>query len=145
MDLKEFIVQSISAIADATVELQEKYSKQDIVINPPSAQSGGDVFQPGSENYTMRRVQRVEFDVAVTIGDTVEGRAGASIKVWSMEIGGERAKSAQSESVSRVRFAVPMTLKPSAHETSNSHKKAQIVSKKVEIPPRTALGASRKV
>ncbi|WP_268247445.1 hypothetical protein [Roseobacter sp. MH60115] len=44
MDLKEFIAETISAIADATTDLQEHYTSEDIVINPPSAQSGSEVY-----------------------------------------------------------------------------------------------------
>ena len=40
LDLKEFIKATISAIAEATSELQEEFGKDGILINPPSAQSG---------------------------------------------------------------------------------------------------------
>jgi Trypsin-co-occurring domain 2 len=119
LDLKEFIKATISAIAEATSELQEQFGQDGILINPPSAQSGSDVYQPKSRNYTMRRVQRVSFDVAVTAGTSTSGGGSGGIKVWSAEIGGKLEKSASDERVSRVQFEIPMTLKPSSEEAAN--------------------------
>lgn len=120
MDLKEFISETVSAIADATTDLQCRYTAEDILINPPSAQSGSDVYQPGSSNYTMRRVQNVSFDVAVTASSetSLEGKAG--IRVMSLEIGAKGDKSVSAEQVSRVSFKIPITLKPSSHEAINT-------------------------
>lgn len=123
MELKEFISETVSAIADATTELQLKYGPDDIVINPPSAQSGGEVFQKGSHNYTMRRVQNVDFDVAVTVASDATGGAKAGIKVFSAELAAHGGKSQRNENVTRVSFSIPMTLKPSDHEIENTKKR----------------------
>ncbi|MBR9843687.1 MAG: hypothetical protein GYB25_11025 [Rhodobacteraceae bacterium] len=119
MDLKEFITETISAIADSTTALQKKYEEQDIIVNPPSAQSGNDVFQAGSSNYTMRRVQNISFDVAVTAASEGGGKGKAGIKVLSVEVGVEGGKAVKAEQVSRVSFNVPITLKPTQHEAVN--------------------------
>ena len=119
MDLKEFISETMSAIADATNDLQEKYAADDILINPPSAQSGNEVYQAASEDYTFRRVQNIGFDVAVTASSKASKDGKAGIKVMSLEIGAEAGKSITSEQVSRVAFSIPITLKPSQHEQKN--------------------------
>ena len=93
MDLKDFIAETISAIADATIELQEKYSAENVLINPPAARSGSEVYHEGSANYTFRRVQNIEFDVAVTAASEKSGKGKAGIKVLSIELGGEGGKS----------------------------------------------------
>jgi len=129
MDLKEFIEETISAIADATSELQEKYSPDDVLINPPAAQSGSEVYHDGSANYTFRRVQSIEFDVAVTAASEKTGKGKAGIKVLSIELGGEGGKSLTAQQVSRVSSSVPMTLKPSEHETANIGEKKRIAEK----------------
>ena len=120
MDLKEFINATISAIAEATSDLQEKFAKDGIIVNPPSAQSGADVYQPGSSNYTMRRVQRVVFDVAVTASTGAVGGGSGGIKVWSAEVGGKLEKTSMDEKVSRVQFEIPITFKPSVDEAANA-------------------------
>ncbi|EBA10808.1 trypco2 family protein [Roseobacter sp. CCS2] len=136
MDLKEFISQTVSAIADATNELQEKYADDDIVINPPSALSGTDVFQPNSQNYTLRRVQNVQFDVAVTASSETSGGGKAEIKVWSMSLQGGADIAKNAEQVSRVAFSIPMTLKPSVHEATNLDEKKKN-SEKANAPTPT--------
>lgn len=125
MDLKEFIAETISAIADATSELQQKYSDKDILINPPSSRSGNDVYQPDSENYTMRRVQNISFDVAVTASSETSGEGKAGIKVLSLDIGAKAGKSIAAEQVSRVSFSIPLTLHPTHHEAQNADVKSE--------------------
>lgn len=115
----------MSAIVDATSALQDKYTADDILINPPSAQSGNDVYQPGSSNYTMRRVQNVMFDVAVTAASETSGGAKVGIKVLSLDIGAKGEKSASAEQVSRVSFQIPITLRPTSHENTNKEKLEQ--------------------
>jgi len=125
MDLKDFITETIRAITDATSELQETYEPQDIIINPPSAQSGSDVYQQGSPNYTMRRVQNVAFDVAVSASSESDKGGKAAINVLSLTLGAEASKAVSAEQVSRVSFSIPMTLKPSKDEGKNIAKREQ--------------------
>lgn len=120
MDLKDFISETISSIADATIELQEKYASKSVLINPPSAQSGSNVYHPGSDNYTYRHVRDIAFDVAVTVGRETTGGAKAGLKVMSVEIGGAADHSTASENVSRVQFSIPITLPPTPDEEENA-------------------------
>ena len=119
MDLKEFITETISAIVDATSELQGKYDEDDIIINPPSNRSSDEAYLPENSGYKYRRVQSIEFDVAVSASSDTSGGGKAGIKVMSLELGAKGEKSVSSEKVSRVSFSVPITLRPSSHEASN--------------------------
>jgi hypothetical protein len=145
MNLKEFIKETISAIVDATSELQNDFELQDVLINPPTAQSGSEVFQVGSGNYTMRRVQSIEFDVAVTAATETGASGKAGIKVLSMGIGGSVDHASSSEQVSRVKFKIPLTLKPSKHENLNLEAQREARNKTTVQPaPSPSLGANRK-
>ena len=48
MELKEFITATITAIAEATSDLQSALAKNGIIINPPTDQSGSGVFEEKS-------------------------------------------------------------------------------------------------
>ena len=74
MELKEFIKNSITAIADATSELQNELEEEDIIINPPVSAflEREDVVELGAA-YTGRRVKNVNFDVAISSETTKEG------------------------------------------------------------------------
>ena len=143
MDLKEFISETISSIADATIELQKKYAEHDVLINPPSAQSGNDVYHPGSENYTYRRVRDIAFDVAVTAGRETSGGARAGLKVLSIDLGGSAEHSAAQENVSRVQFSIPMTLPPTTDEADNTSRRqasrAKVDAALAKRPPRSVV------
>ncbi len=125
MDLKEFIKETISAIVDASSDLQEKYAADDVVINPPSDGSGKDVFVSDESAYIFRRVKNISFDVAVTAASKTTGGGEGGIKVFSVGVGAKGEKSASSEKVSRVQFEIPITLKPSNHEGANMERGAE--------------------
>lgn len=116
MDLKDFVTETISAIVEATNDLQARYYDEGILINPPTAQSGSDVFEPQSPNYRFRRVQQIAFDVAVSASDETAKDGKAGIRVLSVELGGGGSQATSHEKVSRVSFSVPITLKPTADE-----------------------------
>jgi len=134
MDLQEFISETISAIVDATEKLQDDYKDASVVISPPAALSGSDVYMDGSGNYVYRHVKDIDFDVAVTIGSDAEGTGKAGIKVFSFEagVGGKVAKT--SEQVSRVQFSIPiaMTNKHSEQKNKEARKAQKAIEKEAK-------------
>ena len=125
MELKEFVVETISSLADAVDDLQKKYEPQGVIINPPSAQSGSDVLQVDSSNYSYRRVQKVAFDVAVTVSQETNKAGKAGIKVFSAELGGEVGKADTSSQVSHVKFEIPIAYQESSLESRLKEQKKQ--------------------
>jgi len=119
MDLKEFVKETIAAIADATMELQEEYEDRQVLVNPPAPHSGSDVYQEGSASFTFRRVRDVEFDVALTVGSEARGKGKAGIKILSAEIGGGAEMARTKGQVSRVKFSIPLSLRPTSAEEKN--------------------------
>nr|WP_246391145.1 trypco2 family protein [Limimaricola variabilis] len=117
--MKEFVTETVSAIADATAELQERYAGKGVLVNPPTNSTGEQLFVVGREDYHFRYVEKVEFDVALTVGSTKQGEGKAGIRIASVEIGGGGSKSVTSEAVSRVRFTIPLALSPTAEEGQN--------------------------
>jgi hypothetical protein len=56
---------------------------------------------------------KVEFDVAVTAGETKKSGGGAGISVVGLGGGGAHSTTeGQSSNVSRIKFSVPLTLPP---------------------------------
>ncbi|MDE3240925.1 MAG: hypothetical protein KGN33_18365 [Paracoccaceae bacterium] len=125
MELKEFIEETISAIADATMDLQAKYAEDGVVVNPPTDGRGNEAFEEGGASYTYRRVQNVAFDVALTVSSEKKGQAGGRIKILAAEVGANGSANASSEQVSRVQFSVPVSLTPSSLEATHKEKAQQ--------------------
>ena len=123
MDLKEFIIETVSSIVEASQELSKKHAAHGIVVNPPTNGRETDgFFEVGSAAFTKRRVQNVEFDVALTSGSSssASGEAGGKLFVASAKMNGDYSRT--NESISRVRFVVPLALPPSDAEEANRAK-----------------------
>ena len=123
MELKDFIIASVAAIIEASKELSEKYSPLGVILNPPAYKTGDNVSQTNSGIYTYRRVQDVEFDVALTASSSSSGGAGGGIKIFSAEVGAHGEVSKLNEQISRVRFKIPLALAPSIQEGENIEQK----------------------
>ncbi|MDW3225104.1 MAG: trypco2 family protein [Paracoccaceae bacterium] len=127
MDLKEFIKETISGIVDATAELQSEYDEMGILINPPVSNSERDLFEEGSIDHTYRRVESVEFDVAVTATNETSGGGKAGLKILSMEAGARGDHLRSNEEISRVKFSIPIALAPSSAEGRSREARERLI------------------
>jgi len=59
---------------------------------------------------TTEYAQMIEFDVAITASDTSSVEGGAGISIAPLRLGGSGTSESQQQSVSRVKFFVPLTL-----------------------------------
>ncbi|WP_162906568.1 hypothetical protein [Algihabitans albus] len=57
---------------------------------------------------TGQPIDMVEFDIAVTTGDTTHAGGGAGIQVVGIKLGGEAGQRVEQASTSRVKFKVPV-------------------------------------
>ncbi|MAL80662.1 MAG: hypothetical protein CMN55_16415 [Sneathiella sp.] len=129
MDLKEFIIETISAIADATNELQKSYEKEGVIINPPTSKDAENLYLEGGSKSIYRRIENIKFDVALTVGSSREAEGNAGVKVFSLEVGGGGGTSKSQEQVSRVQFSIPLSLKPTTYEAENINNAKKQASK----------------
>ena len=112
MDLKDFIKETISSIAEAVVDLQADLGDKGVVINPPRVidKATAEVFDPED---------RVSFDVALTASKESAGKGGGGLQVAVLGVGlnagGEVANRATAERVSRVAFSISIALPLSKH------------------------------
>ena len=119
MDIKDFIKEAIGAIAEATIELQTEYEETGTIINPPVSVKERDLYEEGGVGSTYRRVEVIEFDIAVTASGETAGGGKAGLRILSVEAGVDGKHSQQSEEASRVKFSVPVSLSPSGAEATN--------------------------
>lgn len=117
MELKEFIKTAITDITEAVSELQEELWNGAIVSpSLPNPISNGTIKDPDN-NKVNRRISQIDFDVAITVGDTAtkEGGGKLGIQILSAKIGGE--SQTHTENMSRLSFSIPVVL-PTAHVKS---------------------------
>jgi len=121
MDLKQFITETVQSIVDATWELQIRYdhSLEGTVINPPVSASNQLLYQVENAAHSYRRIEIIEFDVAVSASEASDSGGKAGLRVWAAEVGVDGKKNSTSEKVSRVKFTIPIALSQSTVEKQN--------------------------
>ena len=79
MELKEFIKTAIADITGAVSELQNELDNGAIVSpSLPNPISNGTIKDPDN-NKVNRRISQIDFDVAITVGDTATKEAGGKL------------------------------------------------------------------
>lgn len=121
MELKEFISETLTNIVLGVENAREVLNDNEVLINPVT--TNGTTIAVGQNNY--RHIQNVEFDLLVNIEEQNEDnkaneiKSKAKINVISMlglDVTGsdsEFSKNATKHNkASRVKFSVPISLKP---------------------------------
>jgi len=115
MDLKDFVKSSLSQIAKGIIDANLTLSGTDAVVNPPdiivnddASQAYGRTRSSALQEDPTRVVEKVEFDVAVTVQEGESTSAGIKVSVMSIGLGAKGETSSTSGSQSRIKFTVPM-------------------------------------
>jgi hypothetical protein len=93
MDLKNFVSETLRQIVDGINDAQRPTLPKDAVIVP-----------------YYEKLEKVEFDVAVTAVEGTETSGKASINVWSIGAGVSGKSESSTSTVSRIRFSVAVEL-----------------------------------
>lgn len=117
MELKEFIKTAITDITEAVSELQTEL-ENGAIVSPslPNPIANTTVIDPENDRIN-RPISKIDFDVAITVGDTATKEAGGKlgIQILSAKIGGE--SQTHTENMSRMSFSIPVVL-PTVHVKS---------------------------
>lgn len=112
MNLQDFVSESLVEIANGVASAQKKIIKG-ALISPYIA----DYFDGTSHNPSFigrdksnNIVQIIEFDVAVTIGKDTETHGKISVVTGLLGLKSEGKTNKTDDSISRIRFVVPMSL-----------------------------------
>ncbi|WP_103258748.1 trypco2 family protein [Tabrizicola aquatica] len=119
MDLKDFIKETVKAITEAAHELKSELADVGAIVNPPTNGSRADTYKSAGAGDILRRVQNIEFDVALTTTSSVAAGGKAGLKIFVVEASGDAAHTKANEEVSRIKFSIPIALPPSDEEAMN--------------------------
>lgn len=116
MDLKDFVASSLQQIAEGIIQANENLKETSAIVNPAEITVNSDSSQaygrtrPSSNpaNNDSRVVEKVSFDVAVTIQEGTQTDAGIKVSVMSIGLGAGGKSENTSGSESRISFSVPM-------------------------------------
>jgi len=113
MDLQDFVSETLLQIVNGVKDAQAKASEGAIIS--PKVNCGTDV---GAQlgylwSGSMREgtfAQIVQFDVALTVTDSTEHKAGIGVFGGAVSLGASGKSAEGNNSVSRVKFSVPLVL-----------------------------------
>ena len=113
MDISEFIRETFRQVCDGVFQASIECSQSGVVINPTiTVGENGEYFIPRKPSSVamQRRVQKIDFDIAVEATETTEkgGQAGVAIHVVSGK--GNYVKGQTNPTTSRIRFSIPVCL-----------------------------------
>ena len=110
MDVKSFVSATLRQVLEGVQDAQSFALEVGAAVNPLLS-SAGSVPLPVSE--TGQTVYSVDFDIAVTTESVASKEGGAGIKVASfVDFGAKGSSQDRAQSVSRVRFTVPICMPP---------------------------------
>lgn len=114
MKLQEFVSETLREII-AGVKDAQAYAKDNGGLVNPEVDRGGEkdryaTVRVAPQEWVRCPIRDIDFDVAVTSIDTSEIQAGAGIFVAALGIGVKDKSDISNNSVSRVKFSVPLAL-----------------------------------
>jgi hypothetical protein len=109
MNLQDFVAESLRQIIRGVKAVQEEARQDKAWVNPP-------IVWPDDVRSTRLRnlrnsslVHEIEFDVAVTVSQEDGKKGGAGLVIGPVVLGAQGQSASTSESVSRVKFSVPVS------------------------------------
>lgn len=130
MELQTFVSSTILQIIRAVSEAQGAAAELGGAVNPTLAREDASRTRIGS-TAAGQPVYAIEFDVAITTGTESGTEGGASIKVASvLSIGGKGRGNDRHESVSRIKFMVPIVLPLEAKTTAERDERDRLAAER---------------
>ena len=118
MELKEFISQSLQEIALGMLEADKALANQtnaivnpaDVLVNSESSQAYGRTraSTDARPSRDSRIVERIDFDVSVTVQEGSEAGGGIKVSVMNFGVGANAKTDTRTAAESRIKFSVPM-------------------------------------
>ena len=109
MELKDFIKDTVTQIAEAVTELNGGQTKYKLTVNPISS-SGISNRNSINVGYDTCHVTNIEFDLTLTASENKENNAKVGVFASAIGLGVSSNNGANNESVSKIRFSLPVVL-----------------------------------
>ena len=116
MELQEFITESLTQIMAGVAAAAEAAKEHGALINPRMTHEGGDKRALVMTGSGPSFAETVHFDIAVTVTEGTESKAGIGIFAGAVGLGAKGATAAETSSVSRLKFNVPIAFPMATEE-----------------------------
>lgn len=115
MELRDFVAQTLTEIAEGVVQAQESLTPCGAKVNPqvsrilPKGQSNYEVFG-WAEGEGSNPILLVSFDVAVTATEGTKTKGGIGVVTGVLSLGSTGATDKSETAISRLSFKIPLLL-----------------------------------
>jgi hypothetical protein len=110
MQLEEFISATFKQLIDGVMSAQEYATQKGACVNPAATAFRTDQGMRLWDRNDVAPIAEVEFDVAVTATEGKESKGGIGIFVGSVGVGAQGRSDVTNQSISRIRFSLPLKL-----------------------------------
>ena len=110
MELKDFVSQTLTQIIEGVKESQIKASELGGIVSPCLTSNHSEMGKQGILSASGRAAQIVQFDVALTVVEGTGTKGGIGVFAGAINLGSSGESKAESTSVSRIKFSVPVVL-----------------------------------
>lgn len=112
MELKDFVSETIKQIIEGVKDAQDYAANNGGKVNPEGLSIYHNTSQTTLYNfpYSNEPVYTIDFDVAVTTQETVDGKGKVGVFVGMFKAGVEGGTGSQNSSISKIKFHLPITL-----------------------------------
>jgi hypothetical protein len=108
MELKDFVSTTIKQILDGVIAAQEYGSGKSARVNPRNLPVRNNEGEITSTIYRSDVEHNIEFDVVVTTTEGSQTKSGLGVFVGSVGLGAQGQSSVDNQSVSRIKFSIPV-------------------------------------
>ena len=115
MTIQEYTQDTVTQIVNAICEINKQVNKHGAFIAATDileANSNSITSMLGAtdENGDEHLITNIEFDIATTVSESKGNERGAGIKVNVLNLGINTRKEAQSQTLNRVKFSIPLAI-----------------------------------
>lgn len=121
IDLKTFVAQTLIQIVEGVQEADKSLGGDGLIVNPTLQRAlyNNKTSTHGGKLHETNRTgmaQMIDFDVAITASDSSAKEAGGGIGIYVVKAGVSHNSASQQQSVSHVKFFVPLALPKTSPE-----------------------------
>lgn len=115
MTIQEYLIDTTTQIVEAICAIDKEITPKGAFI----AATGLEEINPNTTNSLigavdndgeMHLVAKIEFDIATTISESNETKGGAGLKVNVLNLGIGAKNEAQTQTLNRVKFSIPLAI-----------------------------------
>jgi hypothetical protein len=113
VELGKFVTDTLVQVIRGVQEAQEKVGQG--LVNPRDLMTQADGSPKTHYKAGHALVHMIEFDVAISVNDSVAGQSVGAVSVLGANVGGKGSLGAEHSTATRIRFEVPVLLPKGQH------------------------------